>query len=282
MAALLPNTNTYQSRNNSMSTNTLGLNRRPFAERHAPDTVADLVHPEPERSRIGLYGSRQLQNSVMFFGGNGGGKTQTAETVIRDRRRLIGCLDAHIHRLACVDIDNACGPIFGSHNLMLVSEPDPEPYVHLEEIDQLPPKTQLRLAHAMDTMPGFRFIATTNNLAKVDPKLRSRCDCINIGPPQANLWLPRAQAILRSEGVYLPDAAILPLLNKDDVRDIVRDLEALVVRARAKQQTAAGPAASPSPVVGAPALTIVPGNSMVTTGSISLPMSTSLRILGTP
>lgn len=255
-----------------------------FAERHAPTTFTDLVIREPERSRLALYAATSLSNSVILYGPNGTGKSRIVETAIGDRRRRAGCTGPYIHRLACVDIDAQCGSIFGSYNLMLISEPDPEPYVHLEELDQLVANGQLRLSHALDTIRGFRFIATTNDISKVDRKLRSRCDCIYIGPPDPAAWLPRAQSILRREGVMLSDERVLPVLNgKDDVRDILRDLETLVVRARGQQQHQGTNTDPPTPpVTGLPSLSVLPGNSMVQTSGANLLVSTSLRILDAP
>jgi len=100
----------------------------------------------------------------------------------------------------------------------------------VEEIDQLTIHQQFLFRQVMDDCDAARFIFTTNHLASVDPGIRSRATPFLMELPIPKQWLPRAHAILNSEGVAATDAEILHQIGqyKGDMRSTIRALEDMV------------------------------------------------------
>jgi replication-associated recombination protein RarA len=82
-----------------------------------------------------------------------------------------------------------------------------------------------------------QFIFTTNDLNSIDAGLRDRSTCLHIPPASASHWLARAQFILNLEGICLPDAQVLNVLNtqlqvSNSNRKLLECLEDLVQMVR--------------------------------------------------
>ena len=125
-------------------------------------------------------------------------------------------------------LENAIGVMMATYNF------DEQPYVIIDEIDMAPKSTQAELRNLIDTTRTGKFIMTTNNLHKVDEGLADRCDKYLLSPPKAQHMLGRAQGILQAEGHVVSTAILEQLLQSaGSVRDMLRELDRLVVRLRA-------------------------------------------------
>jgi len=243
-------------------------NAATFAARHAPKSFGDLVFKNANvQQRLTLYATHNLHDSLVLYGPYGTAKSTAALTIIAERRALAGCIGRYLHHYQGGQLGNSLTSVLNSISMMLALEPDPCPYVLIDEADQLGKQAQLELRHMLSTMPYLRVIMTTNHISKVDGGVQSRCDCIELLPPDSADWAPRAQAILANEGVVLPLPNVQSLIaGMTDVRRILRTLEMLVVKhgmqgAQALNATAAAPPINPA------TLTLVPGNVLVQTGS---------------
>jgi hypothetical protein len=82
------------------------------------------------------------------------------------------------------------------------------------------------------------LILTTNHIQGIDRALKHRCDVIEIAPCPQELLLGWAQTILKQEDVFLPEPALLELIQLTDhsPRSVLMELEGLVeeVRGRSK------------------------------------------------
>ena len=260
-----------------------------FNERHAPKGFNDLVFADSRvQQRLALYAGNLLHRSIVLHGPYGTAKSVTAMTIVHERRQQYGLLGPYVHRYSGAWLGMNFGALLGSVNLMLVSEPAPFPYVIIDEADQLPKARQQELRDLLSTVPSLRVILTTNSIAAIDGGVRSRCECISMLPATPLDWLPRAQAILADEGVSLPNQVLLQLLvTTSDVRDLLGELEALVVQHRIARPP--GPTTQPAvppttqaPVsmsITMPTLTVVPGNALVTSGSWTGGSAPALTIL---
>jgi replication-associated recombination protein RarA len=91
-----------------------------------------------------------------------------------------------------------------------------------------------RLWTAMDRLTDeLLVIITTNNPMKFENAIRSRCDKYSLSRITPEQFLPRAQNILKQEGVTLPDRDVLHYLTvmtikTSDVRDYLSVLDKLI------------------------------------------------------
>ena len=58
-----------------------------------------------------------------------------------------------------------------------------------------------------------QMIFTTNVFEQLDIGIRDRSTCLHVGTPDARAWLPRTEAIMRSEGVTVAKDKLLQMLT---------------------------------------------------------------------
>jgi replication-associated recombination protein RarA len=103
-------------------------------------------------------------------------------------------------------------------------------------------KAKGALRESLDAMNGRDLtIFTTNAYGNLDSGLRSRCEAIHVSPVPADRFLPRAQEILRSEGVVVPDEVVLSVLESvyeayKDNREYYKALDELIYQATEPQR----------------------------------------------
>jgi len=83
----------------------------------------------------------------------------------------------------------------------------------LEELDGATADTQKALKLTLEELaPNIHFFATTNCVSGIITPVRDRFEEIHVAPPNARLWLDRAQHVLRAEGIELTDDTCEELL----------------------------------------------------------------------
>jgi replication-associated recombination protein RarA len=86
-------------------------------------------------------------------------------------------------------------------------------YTIVEEVN-FDPKAKGALRDCIDMMVERElFIFTTNEVNKIDGGLLSRANVVEVLPAPPSAFLPRAQYILKNEGVVLDDSTVLELLQ---------------------------------------------------------------------
>lgn len=188
--------------------------------KYAPQNLGDVIYPDAaSKIRIQALGSGQLQGNVMLWGPNGTGKTSIARLLIE----AIGGVDASVddvdydELLAKPDLkqylQNSCvmSSLYGQSKFFIL----------LNEFDNAR-VNPYKLWTAMDKCGDeLMVIITTNEPMKVHKSVRSRCMEIPMPALSANIVLPRAQHILATEGLVLPDAQVRAYLsNKQYAGDL--------------------------------------------------------------
>jgi len=199
--------------------------------KYAPTNLLDVIYPNHAvQTRIDAYAHGLLENHIILYGPNGTGKSTIA-------RLLPDAIEGCTAQVEDGDFDD----LLSNKNLInqlkqfchlntLTNQS--KVYFVFEEFDNA--KVNLnKLWTAMDACAGqLQFIITTNNLMKVHESIRSRCDLIHIHKLSAQVVLPRAQYILKSEGILLPDTYVLAFLQEmdwsGDLRSYMKLLDGLI------------------------------------------------------
>jgi replication-associated recombination protein RarA len=106
-------------------------------------------------------------------------------------------------------------------------------YTVVEEVN-FDPKAKGALRVCLDSMAERElFIFTTNEVEKIDRGLLSRAEVVEVLPAPPDRFFPRAQHILRSEGVDLEDSVLREVLetvfeNDYDNRAYYRALDEII------------------------------------------------------
>lgn len=215
----------------------ISLTQLAFEQAHEPQRFQDLVFAEPlVREQLQGYANRSCWNHLLLHGSYGVGKSIAARVIVQER---LGTTESGVVLpVALHEMDHRVPqwsewmqwPLFAQR----AAQTQVPAYVIIDEIDHLSTARQRQLRAAMDEMRDrVRLILTTNNVDQIDGGVRDRCDVFDMLKPQAQHWLPRAQAILQAEQVHRADSAVLNVLAAcGSVRDIMRALWNLIVEVR--------------------------------------------------
>jgi replication-associated recombination protein RarA len=174
-------------------------------EKYAPQNLNEVLYPNTAvERRIKAYASKGLEGHILLHGPNGTSKTTIANllpyaidgqyAVIEDKdfEDILGQKNLKEY------LRNAC-----SINQWSVNEP--KFYMVFHEFDNNSSKLH-KLWTAMDDLGDMLMvIITTNEPTNIHPSVRDRCDVIGLPAVTVKSFLPRAQYILKAEGLVLPD-----------------------------------------------------------------------------
>ena len=257
-----------------------------FEARHKPERFTELVFAHSAiRQQLALYAQRQMHGNLLLYGAYGTAKSATARVIVQERLKACGIPDGNLAQVHALEIKGNVKQAENHINLLLMTNhADPQPYVIIDELDQLSAADQKQLRALLDTYKVLKLICTTNHLNDVDGGLRSRSDCVCVMPPTAQDWLPRAQQILAAENVIVPDAALLAVLGlSQDARAIMRKLEQLAISKPLQQaQSMAAPVLSVVPNPATPMLSSATTVKSVATMFSVLPNTVTLNGVSTP
>jgi len=215
-----------------------------FINRHAPTTFSQLVLQDAlVQSALALYAKRRRYDNILLYGPFGSAKSTTARLIIEERQRLIGSVSTNVVRYSGRelkgefkekvenDIAMICNITFGG---------DPEPFILIDEVDQMTQNAQYDLRDLMDTLPIGKFVMTTNNFSGVDGGVRDRSECFEILHPAPVQWLARATEIVNNEGFKTTNDTLLQMISTSShngapptVREVMRALNTLVISLQA-------------------------------------------------
>jgi replication factor C subunit 3/5 len=233
-----------------------------FEDKYAPHSLADVVFPSVAiQNHILAIAAKASTDDLLLHGPHGTGKSTVARLIYKEwyGRLPMGTpaftgpemsTDAKASgHLACIRNMANFDKFFGGHGLVI-----------LDELDVVSTNAQYKLREIMQS--GGRqvqFVFTTNHPQKVYTGIRSACRVIEFPNPTPKQWLPRAQHILQSEGVFLPDANVLNILavSSGDIRQTCRLLQDTVL-ANLKSSAPAVPPASLTVIVTPPQQQVAP------------------------
>ena len=182
--------------------------------KYAPQDLDEVLYPSVAvERRIKAYANKDLEGHVLLWGPNGTSKTTIAKllpdaidgenAVIEDKHfdEILGQKNLKDY------LRNAC-----SMNQWI--EGAPKFYMVFHEFDNNSEKLH-KLWTAMDDLGDMLMvIITTNEPMSIHKSVRSRCDQIHLPTVTAKSFLPRAQHILKAEGLILPDKQVDYLLSQ--------------------------------------------------------------------
>lgn len=182
---------------------------------YTPTNLNEVIYPNASTElRLKAIGNGSMNAHVILHGPRGTAKTTTANLIAT----TIGGPNAHIETnfgalLAMPDLlfylKQACHfakLTTGSKCFLLFNEFDNfkgTPYQLWDSLDKFDPADMM-------------LIITTNELMAIHPSIRSRCRLVEFPAVTASAMLPRAQQILKSNGLSLPDAQVLSYLKAEE------------------------------------------------------------------
>lgn len=205
-----------------------------FCNRHAPKLFAELTFADAYvAQQLQSYAQRKNYDHILLYGPFGSAKTRTARVIIAERQKALGISNVMIEAYEAAYLKGNLDRIENSVDLILAcqQQEDLQPYVLIEEVNELNKTDQLKLRSIINTLPIGKLIMTTNHINCVDAGLISRCDKVEVLLPTPQQFLIRAKQIFAAEGVTDDDALLITVMqaastNSDqpDMRDIMRVL----------------------------------------------------------
>jgi replication factor C subunit 3/5 len=233
-----------------------------FLKKHAPQRFADMTFADDiVGQQTAEYAQRINYDNILLYGPIGSAKSTAARVIAEERQRALGITDLMVEAHEARDLRGHLNKIENSINLLLsFRHEDAQPYVIIEEVDQLTQGEQEQLRTEINTLPVGKLILTTNYINKLDPALVSRCDAVEVLLPSPQQMLHRAHAMLAADGVSDTDTNLLNIMhtsalvgNVPSMRDIMRALHKRVLILQRQQQ------AMPKQLRSVPAFTVVAG-----------------------
>ena len=183
--------------------------------KYRPTNIDEFVFATPKlEAQIRRYTDGKSMLPLVLHGQYGTGKTLLAELI----PKAIDGEDVAVSRVNAEELNSA-----GEVRKRFFREPlfdrlfgtgeQKYNYTVVEEVN-FDPKAKGALRVCLDGMAERElFIFTTNEVEKIDRGLLSRAEVVEVLPAPPDRFFPRAQHILRSEGVNLEDSVLRDVLD---------------------------------------------------------------------
>ena len=183
--------------------------------KYRPTNIDEFVFATPKlEAQIRRYTDGKSMLPLVLHGQYGTGKTLLAELI----PKAIDGEDVAVSRVNAEELNSA-----GEVRKRFFREPlfdrlfgtgeQKYNYTVVEEVN-FDPKAKGALRVCLDGMAERElFIFTTNEVEKIDRGLLSRAEVVEVLPAPPDRFFPRAQHILRSEGVDLEDSVLRDVLD---------------------------------------------------------------------
>ena len=174
-----------------------------FKHKHKPHFLEDIIFADAHVAGIVADTAAGLRNNhLILHGPRGSGKSETARLIQQARlsheAQDIFADPIHAKTYEHEDFE----PVLTTWNWQMMAGAQMGCVV-IDEVDQFSTTMQQKLRAFVDRYSTGLLLCTTNNLHAVDQPLQDRCRCLKMGYPSVEQWIPRAQAILASEGIEL-------------------------------------------------------------------------------
>jgi len=183
--------------------------------KYRPQTINEYVFANDAIERkIKRYTDGKTNRPLILHGTYGTGKTVLAEIIPKE----LDGQNVKIDHISAEELNSTAEvrKLFNRNkqfDKLFAPEGQSRNYIVVDEVNS-DPRAKGALRTSLDDMEGRDLIIfTTNEIDKIDPGLLSRAEVIEVLPVPPERFLPRAQGILRSEGVDLDDAIVRELLE---------------------------------------------------------------------
>ena len=204
-----------------------------FDLKHLPSAFNDLVIADPLNAGIiKQYCTVIPSKPLILVGPPGAGKTEAARVIAQTYFKT-----KNIQNMTWEFNGGSAGKdlqsqIMAEANFQLFGNQD-KALVIINEIDTLDLRTQQPLFRDfLDAKRSYiRFIATTNHKSRILGAILSRFRVVDLTPPINQDWVPRAKAILETEGMSpsTQDVALMLQSFEGSARDLIDLLEEAVI-----------------------------------------------------
>ena len=204
--------------------------------KYRPKTIDEFVFATPKlETQIKRYTQGKSMLPLVLHGEYGTGKTLLAELI----PKALDGADVSVNYINAEELNNANDvrkKFFRSAQFdRIFTGPNGQKnnYTIVEEVN-FDPKAKGALRVCLDGMAQRELlIFTTNEVEKIDRGLLSRAEVVEVLPAPPDRFFPRAQHILRSEGVDLDDSVLRDVLetvyeNDYDNRAYYRALDEII------------------------------------------------------
>jgi DNA polymerase III delta prime subunit len=201
------------------------------AEKYAPKSLNDVVIPIlATANRLNGYADGGLNGHIILHGPNGTGKSTVAHllpTTISGEAALIESKSLE-ELLAMKDLKGYLKQT--AHIAQVIN--GSKYFLVYDEADAVKGNFAKFWTGVDYCGSDVMMIFTTNNPMAIPARIRSRSDEIAFPPLTPQQFLPRAQLILQSEGVNLPNAQVLHYLTQiqhmPDIRRYCRKVDEII------------------------------------------------------
>ena len=198
-----------------------------FIDKYRPTCLEDTVYNDmATKKRVQQYATSKRAGNIILHGPKGTAKSTTARIICEELARNVDCgYPVSVYQSSGLTLENM-DKIWNDWNWQRAMGIE-NPYVIIEEVDQLTHKAQLKLRSMLDEASIGKVIMTTNNIHAVDVPLVDRCDEIEMPLTNSDMWLERSRAILNAEGIKCSDKQLQALLKtcNGSIRDLMNALE---------------------------------------------------------
>lgn len=189
-----------------------------------PTTLDDLVfNDKATEKRVRQYAEGKRGGNVLFHGPTGTGKSTSAKVIAEHIFKRHDCPNPVpvIHAKAVTDKTFAR---FDSEWQTQKTWGIKEPYVIIDEVDQLPPERQRQLRAKMDETTLGNFIFTTNKIYGLDDPFVDRCDDIEMPAINSAMWRDKVNQWLTDDSVVVPQQVVDAMIatSNGTIRDLKR------------------------------------------------------------
>lgn len=203
--------------------------------KYRPKTIDEFVFATPKlETQIKRYTQGKSMLPLVLHGQYGTGKSLLADLI----PKALDGADVSVNYINAEELNNANDvrkKFFRTvqFDRLFSANGQKNNYTVVEEVN-FDPKAKGALRVCLDTMAERElFIFTTNEVEKIDKGLLSRAEVVEVLPAPPDCFFPRAQHILRSEGVDLDDSVLRDVLetvyeNDYDNRAYYRALDEII------------------------------------------------------
>lgn len=207
------------------------IEKQLFWEKYRPQSLEELIVP----SRIMRLAENGIQGNYIFYGSSGIGKTTLARILLKDYQNglsmvLSSKLGIEVLR---TKVDKFC------REMIPFEDPNKLRVVYFEEFDRASSTLQEELKSFIeDHSHRVRFIATCNNITKIDSAIRSRFMEVSYNPSgeqetkeMKQLFGKRVLNILKNENIELDRKDLVKIINNrfPDFRKCWQDIQMLIL-----------------------------------------------------